>query len=107
MSHPKFGYSWESMVIEDLCRGLNSIGATYDYFHYRTSGGAEVDLVLEGEFGLLPIEIKFGQKVSARELRGIRGFIEERKCRYGIVINSSERPTLYAENLIGIPFGCL
>jgi hypothetical protein len=63
--------------------------------------------VLEGEFGLLPIEIKFGQKVSTRELRGIRDFIEERNCPYGIVINNSERPTLYADNLIGIPFGCL
>lgn len=107
LSHPKFGHSWEAMVIENLCRGLDSIGAAYDYFHYRTSGGAEVDLVLEGEFGLLPIEIKFGQKVAARELRGIRDFIKERKCRYGIVINNSERPTIYNENLIGIPFSCL
>jgi len=107
LTHPQMGHSWESMVIETLLRELNAKGITYNYYHYRTGGGAEIDLILEGEFGLIPIEIKYGQKVALKELRGIRDFIEERKCRYGIVINNAERVTLYDEKLIGIPFACL
>ena len=31
----------------------------WDYHYYRARSGAEIDLVLSGEFGLLPIEIKY------------------------------------------------
>ena len=106
-AHPQMGHSWESMVIENLLQGLNARGAAYDCYYYRTGAGAEIDLILEGEFGVLPVEIKYGQKVTLRDLRGIRDFVQERNCRYGIVINNAEQAVLYDENLIGIPFGCL
>ncbi len=107
LAHPQMGHSWEAMVIETLLRELNAQGMTYNYYHYRTGGGAEVDLILEGEFGLIPVEIKYGQKVTMKELRSIRDFVRERNCRYGIVINNAERVELYEEKLIGIPFACL
>ncbi len=106
-THPNFGHSWESLVIENLLRGLNATGAAYDYYHYRTGGGAEVDLVLEGEFGLIPIEIKFGQKVTNKELRSIHDFVQERNCPYGIIFNNNELPARYEDRLIGIPCSCL
>ena len=107
LAHPQMGHSWETMVIETLLRELNAQGMAYNYYHYRTGGGAEIDLILEGKFGLIPVEIKYGQKVTMKELRGIRDFVRERNCQYGIVINNAERVDLYDEKLIGIPFGCL
>jgi predicted AAA+ superfamily ATPase len=107
LSHPQMGHSWESMVIENIIRGLNSLGCVFDYFHYRTSAGAEVDLVLEGEFGLLPIEIKYKQTVTLRDLKSIRQFIKEYQCPYGIVISNNERLGLLDDGLINIPFGYL
>jgi hypothetical protein len=101
--HPCLGASWESMIIENLLRNLNALGINYDYYHYRTGGGAEIDLILEGNFGLLPIEIKYGQKVNQKNLRGINDFINEHNCQYGIVINNDEQPRLYNEKLIGLP----
>lgn len=103
LTHPCLGASWESMVIENLLRNLNALGTSIDYYHYRTGGGAEIDLILEGDFGLLPIEIKYGQKVNQKNLRGINDFIEENQCHYGLVINNDEHPRLYNERLIGIP----
>lgn len=107
LAHPAMGASWESLVIESILRGFNALGAHYDYFYYRTSAGAEVDLILEGEFGLLPIEIKYGQTVRKQELRGIKDFVQERNCPYGIVINNNEKVIMYDEKLIGIPFGAI
>lgn len=104
LSHPQMGHSWESMVIENMIRGLNAKGIIFDYYHYRTSTGSEVDLILEGEFGLLPIEIKYKQKISLRELKGIRTFIKEYDCLYGIVISNNERLGLLDDKLINIPF---
>jgi len=107
LAHPKMGHSWESMVIENIIRGLNSLGCVFDYFHYRTGAGAEVDLVLEGEFGLLPIEIKYKSTLTLRELKGIRQFIKEYDCPYGIVVSNNQRLTLLDDNLINIPFSYL
>jgi len=104
LAHPQMGHSWESMVIENIIRGLNAQGIVFDYFHYRTSAGAEVDLVLEGEFGLLPIEIKYKQKVTLRELKGIRDFVENYNCPYGIVISNNERLGLIDDKLLNVPF---
>lgn len=107
LGHPQKGFSWEALVIEEILRGLNASGASYDYYFYRTGAGAEVDLVLEGEFGVLPIEIKYGRAVPAFELRSLRNFIEEKKCPYGLVINNDEKPRLYTNKILGIPFSCL
>jgi predicted AAA+ superfamily ATPase len=106
-AHPAMGRSWEGFVIEEIIRGLNALGAGFDYYYYRTGGGAEVDLILDGDFGLIPIEIKYSQAVSAKQLRGLKDFIKEQNCRMGIVINNDEVPRLYDDNIIGIPFSCL
>lgn len=107
MAHPRMGASWEGMVIENLVRGFAAAGVDFQAFHYRSGGGAEIDLVLEGEFGLLPVEIKHTQHVDARSLRALRDFVAERGCRYGIVINNDERPRLLDDKLIGIPLAAL
>jgi len=107
LSHPVVGRSWEGMVIEEILRNLESRGITYSASHYRTSAGGEVDLVLEGDFGLLPIEIKHAQTVRSRELQGLSNFIADHGCPLGIVINNDERPRLYSEKILGLPFAHL
>jgi predicted AAA+ superfamily ATPase len=106
-AHPKMGASWESMVTEEVLRGLEGNGLSSKAFYYRTGAGAEVDLILEGRFGILPIEIKFTQTVNHHELKALSDFVEERKLKLGIIINNDERPRLYSEKIIGIPFACL
>ena len=57
--HPVVGASWEGFVIENL---LSAAPPLTKASFYRTSAGAEIDLVLEpsGERGLWAIEIKYG-----------------------------------------------
>jgi len=106
-THPVRGRSWEGLVIEEIIRGLNATGAGFDYYYYRTGGGAEVDLILEGDFGLIPIEIKYSQTVPSKQLRSLKDFIREQNCPFGLVINNDESPRLYDEQIAGIPFACL
>lgn len=105
--HPKMGSVWEGLVVDEIMRGLSGSGIAVNAYHYRTGAGAEVDLVLEGRFGLLPIEIKFNQTIHPRELRPLADFVNERKLPIGVVINNDERPRAYTEKIIGIPFACL
>lgn len=104
LTHPKIGEVWEGVVIEEIIRGLNSIGESFNYYYYRTSAGAEVDLILEGKFGLIPIEIKFSSMVKKRDLKNIEIFIEEHSLPYGIVLNNDTSVRMLSEKVIGIPF---
>jgi predicted AAA+ superfamily ATPase len=106
-AHPALDPSWEGTVIETVLRGLNAQGTAFQASYYRTAAGAEVDLVLEGELGLIPVEIKYTQHTDSRSLRAIRDFVEERDCPYGIVLNNDERPRMLDEKLVGVPVGCL
>ncbi len=57
-SHPKYGQIWESFVIEQILRRLQDQLVVHRYYYYRTRSKAEVDLVLEGKCGVIPVEIK-------------------------------------------------
>ena len=107
LSHPQMGASWEGLLIEELLRTLSAAGVRHTAYYYRTAGGAEVDLVLEGPFGLIPFEIKHTQNVNPRHLRGIRDFIRGFNCPFGIVVNNDEKVRVYDEKLFGVPFALL
>lgn len=107
LSHPIMGNSWEGMVIEEILRGLNSRGISHSSFYYRTSAGAEVDLILEGKFGTIPIEIKYHQNTTLKKLIAIRNLIKERNLPFGLVIDNGERVRQLEERLFAVPFSCL
>jgi predicted AAA+ superfamily ATPase len=104
LSHPQMGASWEGMVIEEVLRQLNSLGAAYEYSYYRTGAGAEVDLVLEGDFGRVALEIKYASAIGSRDLRGLREFVSKYKARFGIVINNDHTARLLDDDLFSLPF---
>src|SRR5262249_22421791 len=74
MGHPVVGASWEGFVIETL---LSAAPERTKASFYRTSAGAEIDLILEmgGRHGLWAIEIKRG--LAARPERGFHLAIED------------------------------
>jgi uncharacterized protein len=109
-THPAVGKSWEGMVVETLLRGFENAGIDVQPFHYRTRGGAEIDLILEGQFGganLLPVEIKLTQLSDKRALRLLSEFVTAHDCPLGLIINNDERPRRLDERIIAIPAGSL
>ena len=109
-THPVAGKSWEGMVIETVLRGFESAGIRVEPFHYRTRGGAEIDLILEGSFGSyqrLPIEIKLTTQADKRTLRSLSEFVATHDCPLGLVITNDERPRWLAENILALPAASL
>ncbi len=105
--HPKMGMSWEGLVMEEIFRGLLGRGIAFESSYYRTSAGAEVDLVLDGKFGLIPIEIKYTQKVHHSDLKNLSEFIKAFHCPIGLVINNGEKVQFLDEKIVSFPFGFL
>lgn len=67
LAHPVVGNSWEGFVIETL---LNAVPQQAQCGFYRSSNGAEIDLVLDApNLGLVAIEVKKGANAKPR-----RGF---------------------------------
>ncbi len=83
--HPVVGASWEGFVIENL---LSAVSAATKASFYRTSAGAEVDLVLElpGSRGPWAIEIK--HSLSASLSRGFRNALEDIKPERSFVVTA-------------------
>ena len=83
--HPVVGASWEGFVIENL---LSVAPAGTRASFYRTSAGAEVDLVLElpGRRGPWAIEIKRG--LSGALGKGFRNAVEDIKPERSFVVTA-------------------
>jgi predicted AAA+ superfamily ATPase len=103
-SSPLVGRFFENFVCEEIIKGLEAVEVyNWDYHYYRTRNGAEVDLVLSGDFGLLPIEIKYGIKTDTRKLAALKRFVKERDLPLGIVVNNADTPELIADRIVQLP----
>jgi uncharacterized protein len=102
--HPQVGHSFEGFVIEEICKGLESTSATnWQAYYYRTRNQAEIDLIIDGPFGILPIEIKQGVQIARRNLVALSQFIDEHKLAFGLVINQSSEPLWLTPNIYQLP----
>ena len=106
-SDPDCGFSFEGFVIEEILKGLQDVRVQTQAYYYRTHSGAEIDLVLEGKFGILPIEIKYGSTILSRQLRSMTEFIQEHRLPFGVLINQADRIEWLTKNIIQIPAGYL
>jgi predicted AAA+ superfamily ATPase len=105
---PTLGRYFESFIAEEIIRGVQATNAVnLQISHLRTKAGGEIDLILQGSFGLLPIEIKYGSSTSKLKLKFLQSFIEAHNLPFGIVINNSDRVELITEKIIQIPIGAL
>ena len=88
--HPVVGRSFESFVIEEILKGLEAtLLSQWKYSYYRTRAGSEIDFVLSGSFGVLPIEIKYGIATPVKQLSALSKFIEEENLPMGILVNQA------------------
>ena len=105
--HPQIERSWKGMVIEEIIRQLNCRDKGFKYYYYRTSAGAEIDLVIEGGFGLIPFIIRYSGTIGWRQVRSLQDFLHEQNCRFGIIIDNNPSPHLISDKIISLPFSHL
>ena len=106
--HPTYGKSFETFVIEEILKGLEATSLTnWQYYYYRTRNKAEIDLILDGPFGIIPIEVKAGVKLREISLRAMKLFLKELNLPFGIVVNQSSQVEMIHPNIIQIPVSFL
>lgn len=102
--HPVAGFSFESFAIEEIIRGFQATMATQmEFTYYRTVDKSEIDLIVEGIRGVIPVEIKLSSVVKPQSLYAMKNFIADLHAEYGILINRGKRIERIAEKIIQIP----
>ncbi len=104
LAHPVVGASWEGFVIENLLDVAASAGIQ-GYF-YRTSGGAEIDLLLDHPDGRLwAIEIK--RSLRPRPERGFHSACADLAPERRLVVYPGTQAYPMGEHIEAIPLGSL
>ncbi|MFU8798166.1 MAG: ATP-binding protein [Gammaproteobacteria bacterium] len=105
-----WGSLLETFVQAELIKHLGwSVTPAY-LMHYRTQTGIEVDFILENRAGnLIGIEVKASATITAKNLNGLRHFMEltKEKFQLGIVLYTGNRIVPFGEKLFAIPISAL
>jgi len=105
--HPLWGHFFESFIAAELRKQMALLSPAPRLHHWRSTSGAEVDLILESDGRYFPIEIKAKTKVARADARGIKAFREAYpalEVAPGLVIAPCERMDRISETDFSLPW---
>ena len=101
-----FGHLLETFVVGELRKQASWLDVPVTLGHWRTSDGAEVDLVVEYDDGrVVAFEVKASERASGKEFRGLaqlRDLLGERFVG-GIMLTTGTRSYTYEDRLHVMP----
>lgn len=108
--HPLLGSLFESFCVNFIQNICDSLSMSPKFYHWRTAGGAEVDLILELDGRLYPIEIKCKSNLTAYDARGIRAFFDAYPALNiapGIILYTGDRCYALSDKIFALPWNAL
>jgi uncharacterized protein len=102
-SHPIAGSSWEGFIIEQI---LGMVPPEWQAHYYRTSAGAEIDLLLHDRRGK-PIAVEIKLSATPQVAKGYWTAMDDLSCKKGYVIYPGKERYPLAENVTALPLNNL
>ncbi len=97
--HPTLGSSWEGFIIEQI---IGSLPADWETYFYRTSAGAEIDLlIINDRSERIAVEVKFS--LSPKVTKGFWVAMQDLSCQKGFVVYPGEEKYPIGENVFALP----
>jgi len=81
-----------NFIILETCRLIHYAEKPYKIYHWRSSHGAEVDLIIEAEDTLWAVEIKSYPTVKSGYLTGLKSFMEDHPKAKPLCVSTCETP---------------
>lgn len=77
--------------------------------YYRTSGGTEVDFIVEKSGNLYPIEVKWTENPSSKDARHLESFLADHRttANHGYIVCRCPYPTRISDTITAIPWWAL
>lgn len=101
-----FGHLLETFVVGELRKQASWLEESVSLGHWRTSDGAEVDLVIEHEDGaVIAFEVKANERATAPDFRGLMQLRDTLGSRLvaGVILTTGRRSYTYADRLHVMP----
>jgi len=100
------GAIFETHVVLESRRMFSFASAPVNFYHWRAHSGAEVDLVIERDGMLWPVEIKARSAIHASDTRGLQAFraAYADRCATAIMIAAVKEPYFFSPEILVIPF---
>ncbi len=105
--HPAVGPIFETAVVGEVRRLMSVMSPRPLIHHWRAHAGAEVDLLIERDGILFPLEVRLTTRPSADDARGIAAFRAahpRRRIAPGVVVTPSPRAVRLTKTEIAIPW---
>lgn len=99
------GAAYESWVCAELLKWKQLQPVEPDLYFYRTAAGMEVDFLLTGEHGILPMEVKSSERVTSSDARSVETFLAEhpKTAHTGLVVYPGDEIIELRKNVWGVP----
>ena len=107
---PRLGSIFETWAVNYILQQFATLATPPNMYHWRTSAGAEVDLVLEKDGKLFPIEMKCKTTLTKKDLSGIQSFRESyhnNKIMPALIIYAGQEPYMLDSNTLAIPWNLI
>ncbi|MGA2489335.1 MAG: ATP-binding protein, partial [Anaerolineales bacterium] len=106
---PMGGAIFENLVIADLYKTYLNRGEEPPLYYWRTVAGSEVDVVVETQSGLIPIEIKLSETPRPEMVREIHAFQRDfkEKALPGYLVYPGAMVLPLGQGVTALPLGSL
>ena len=105
--HPLWGALFETAVVSEIRKQCGYLSPSPKMYHWRTYAGAEVDMILEYDGRLYPIEVKASTRPGRRDISGITAFRNRHPSvavAPGLVLAPLDRCIPLSENDYAVPW---
>lgn len=99
------GRLFEHAVVLEIVRRIRLARVDWRVHYWRTSGGAEVDCVIDTGEQIIPIEIKASASVRLGTLKGLAHFLDDYGVEKGFVIYRGRLPERLTDRITALPWG--
>ncbi|MEN8254418.1 MAG: DUF4143 domain-containing protein [Verrucomicrobiota bacterium] len=105
--HPMTGALFETIVVSEIRKLMAPLARKAAFHHWRIHSGSEVNLILERDGTLYPIEIKLASRPSRKDTKGIQALrrdYPDRRIAPGLIIAPAENMEQLGENEYAVPW---
>ncbi|CCB90165.1 ATP-binding protein [Simkania negevensis] len=106
---PMAGPIVETFIVTDIYKRISKHGVEPQIYFWRTSSGTEVDLVVENQGTLIPIEIKASSTPKPPMASSVHSFLKDqhKRSQNGYVVHLGNIQLPLGEHVTALPFSLL
>ena len=105
-----FGHLLETFVVSELRKQVGWVDTRVNLFHYRTTTGQKVDILLEDAAGrVVGLEVKAAATVGKKDFTGFDALADSLGERFvrGIVLYTGEQVVSFSDRYVALPVSAL